>query len=140
MAYADGNFMDLQDHVLQQRLRNLLHSRARYRRDGAKNLSRDIDCAEKTAKNILAGHWPRANHLRRIVMLFGVDAWSMLFAPDVAEVEAALAEEIRHLESQLEEKRRLARQVAGVSPIAAPVRPDVENRAAAGLNRPPPST
>jgi len=137
MTWAGENFMDFEDHVLQQRLTRLLHTNARYRRDGAKHLSRDIGCAEKTAKNILAGHWPRANHLRRIVMLFGRDAWDALFAPDIDEVVARLREEVRQLEDQLEEKRRLARQIAGAEPGLAAADRAVEDRPAERLTRSP---
>lgn len=105
MAYASDPFMDLEDHVLQQRLVGLLRSRARYRRDGAKNLARDIGCTERTAKNILGGHWPRAAHLRAIITSFGRDAWEVLFAPDIDETAARLAREVRDLERQLQEKR-----------------------------------
>ena len=105
MAHASDHFMDFEDHVLQQRLVRLLQSRQRYQRDGAKNLARDIGCTERTAKNILGGHWPRAAHLRAIIASFGRDAWDALFAPDIDETAARLAREVRELERQLQEKR-----------------------------------
>jgi hypothetical protein len=81
MSLAGGDFMDFDDHVLQQRLVSLLRSKDRYRRDGVKNLAADIDCHPRTAKNILGGHWPSARHLRRIVIQFREEAWQALFAP-----------------------------------------------------------
>lgn len=112
MAHASDHFMDFEDHVLQQRLVRLLQSRQRYQRDGAKNLARDIGCTERTAKNILGGHWPRAAHLRAIVATFGRDAWDALFGPDIDETSARLAREVRDLEQKLQEKRdALARAV-----------------------------
>lgn len=134
MTWAGEHFMDFEDHVLQERLGALLRTKARYRRDGAKHLASDIGCTERTAKNILSGHWPRANHLRRIVMVFGQDAWRILFAPDLDAEKARLQSEVRELERQLEERRAALRQADEEAEPAGPSAPQalavLENRAA----------
>lgn len=119
MTWAGETFMDFDDHTLQQRLVRLLRSKERYRRDGAKNLAADIGCHERTAKNILGGHWPAARHLRRIVQQFGEDAWAALFAPDIDATAARLEAEVRHLERQLEERKAALRQAKGSGPRPA---------------------
>jgi hypothetical protein len=112
MSFADGHFMDEEDHYLQQKLVGFLQSRERYRTNGAKNLAADIECDPRTAKNILAGHFPRPAHLRRIVRMFRRDVIEALFAEDIDAVNARLAQEERELEERLHAIRTLRGQDA----------------------------
>ena len=79
----------------------------------AKRLSKAIDCTEKAAENILAGHWPRAHHLQRIVILFGRDVLDAIFGPDIDGTLDRLRQEEVRLEQQLLETRARRLSVEG---------------------------
>uniref|UniRef100_UPI002FCC31AE hypothetical protein n=1 Tax=Devosia sp. TaxID=1871048 RepID=UPI002FCC31AE len=112
MTYADGTSMGLHSHEPRDRLAAFLSRQ--YRGEfKTKRLAADIDCTPKTAENILAGCWPNSRHWAAIARRFGRDVVDAVFGPEIDETTARLAEEVRHLEEQLEEKRRRARQAAG---------------------------
>ena len=123
MTCAGVNFVDEEDYVLQQRLIRFLQTRDRYKTNGPKHLAFDIDCAERTAKNILGGHWPSARHFRRIVKMFRRDVIEALFAEDIDAVNARLAAEERNLEEQLHsisERRSQDARLYACAPTADP--------------------
>ena len=118
MTQTADLFMGLEHHDLRARLSDFLG--ARYPRDRAKRLARDIDSDPRTAENILNGHWPSAKHWQGIVRTFGRDVLEAVFAPDINPVAARLEAEVRDLEEQLEQARAKARQVGGV--VARPAK------------------
>ncbi|MBG7616499.1 hypothetical protein IWC96_14570 [Brevundimonas sp. BAL450] len=93
-----------------------------------KRLAREIDCTPKTAENILSGSWPSSRHWAAIARRFGNDVLNAVFAPEIDETVARLEQEVRDLETQLERKRAMARQVEGA--VSRPAR-----RAAPVLDR-----
>ena len=140
MTCTGDLFMGLQHDDLRARLSDYLG--ARYTRDRAKRLARDIgDCDPRTAENILNGHWPSAKHWKGIVRAFGRDVLDAVFAPEIEPVVARLEAEVSALEQQLEEKRAQARKAQGVGPRLATVaalhedRPASVDRRSAGERR-----
>lgn len=131
MTQTADLFMGLEHHDLRARLSDFLG--ARYTRDRAKRLARDIDSDPRTAENILNGHWPSAKHWQGIVRVFGRDVLDAVFAPDIDPVAARLEAEVRALEERLEAKRAEARQVGGVAARLAEVPARTENGAAQAL-------
>lgn len=117
MAYLTDHFMDLEDHNLQRRLTRFLEKQ--YPSDHACRLAQDINCDPRTAKNILARHWPSAKHMQAIVRRFGRDVIEAVFSPEIEPVAARLALEVRELEEALERKRAHRRQVEGGLPGGA---------------------
>jgi hypothetical protein len=116
MAEIGTHFMDLEDYALQQRLAEFLRSQypSEHARAGIeKRLGRDIQCDVRTAKNLLAGHWPSARHLRAIVKRFGRDVWDVVFEPDVDPTIAKLKQEVRELEEKLAQANARYQQVSG---------------------------
>lgn len=100
-----------------------------------KRLASDIECTAKTAENIMSGHWPNSRHMAAIVRRFGRDVIEAVFAPEIDDTVARLEAEVRQLEEQLEEKRKLARQVAGHRARPTPRLVALEDRAAAPVER-----
>lgn len=133
MTYAGGHYMDHEGQLLQQRLAAFL--RRQYAAERESRLARDIDCDPRTAKNLLNETWPNARHWARIVRRFGQDVLDAVFAPEVDETVARLAEELRQLEELLEKKRADARQAEGVAARLAKIADRHEDRAAEDLNR-----
>jgi hypothetical protein len=80
-----------------------------------KHLAREIDVDPRTARNILAGHWPSREAWRGIVRAFGRDVLDAVFAPEIDEVLARQAAEIKALEEQLANRRARYRAVAGAA-------------------------
>lgn len=111
MTYAVQHYMALDDHDLQKRLTRFLERQ--YQSDHACRLARDIDCDPRTAKNILARHWPSARHMQAIVRRFGNDVIEAVFSPECEPVAARLALEVRELEEALERTKARCRQMAG---------------------------
>lgn len=111
MAHTSERFMVGDDQLLQNRLAAFL--RERFPRDTACELARRIDCDERTARNIVAAHWPRAKHFRSIVREFGRDVLDALFEPDINETVARLKREVVNLEAQAEERRAALRKAEG---------------------------
>lgn len=70
-----------------------------------KRLAREIDCAPKTAENILNGCWPNSRHWAAIARRFGADVLEAVFAPEIDATAARLEAEIAELERELAEKR-----------------------------------
>lgn len=113
MTYADRTFMDADDHEPRDRLAAFLTRQYRGEHK-TKRLASDINCTPKAAQNIMNGHWPNSRHMAAIVRRFGRDVVEIMFAPEIDDTVARLEAEVRQLEEQLEEKRRLARKVAGL--------------------------
>lgn len=111
MTHAVEHYMDLGDQDLPKRLTRFLERQ--YPGDRACLLARDIDCDVRTAKNILARHWPSARHMRAILHRFGKDLIDAVFMPEIEPVAARIALEVRELEEALEHKRARQRQVEG---------------------------
>jgi uncharacterized small protein (DUF1192 family) len=132
MTYAGAHCMDHEGQLLQRRLAAFL--RRQYAAERESRLARDIDCDPRTAKNLLNETWPNARHWARIVRRFGQDVLDAVFAPEVDETVARLAEELRHLEEQLETKRAAARQAEGLMARLAKAPDRHEDRPAAELN------
>jgi 3'-phosphoadenosine 5'-phosphosulfate sulfotransferase (PAPS reductase)/FAD synthetase len=76
----------------------------------AKVLSRRVGCDVRTAENMRRGHWPIARHWLGLLAAFGEDLTEAVFHPEKAKER--LEREIHALERELEEKRRLANEVA----------------------------
>jgi hypothetical protein len=96
----------------------------------AKRLAGLIDCAPRTAENILSGHWPNSRHWAAIVRSFGRDVVDAVFAPEIDETVARLHQEVRALEEKLQEKRARVRAAEGYLPAAAASVAPVQDRAA----------
>jgi hypothetical protein len=129
MTCTDGTFMGLDTHEPRDRLARFLHRQYRGEHK-TKRLATDINCTPKTAENILDGHWPTSRHWAAIARRFGRDVLDAVFGPEIDETTARLAEEVRQLEELLEEKRRRARQAAGVATRLEAVRARAQDRAA----------
>lgn len=69
-----------------------------------KRLARDIECAPKTAENILNGCWPNSRHWAAIARRFGSDVLEAVFAPEIDATTARLQAEIADLEHALSER------------------------------------
>jgi hypothetical protein len=136
MTYADQTFMDVDDHEPRDRLAAFL-SRQYRGEHRTKRLASDIDCTPKAAQNIMNGHWPNSRHMAAIVRRFGRDVVEAMFAPEIDDTVARLEAEVRQLEDQLEEKRRLARKVAGRPARSAPRLVALEDRSADPIERHP---
>lgn len=82
------------------------------RQGTAKQLALRIDCDERTARNLLAGHaWPIARHWWNIWVEFGADVLEAVFYPE--RVEARLAREA-------EEREKARRQRIASAALVAP--------------------
>lgn len=107
--------MDLEDYALQQRLAQFLRDQypSEHARAGKeKRLGRDIGCDVRTAKNLMAGHWPSARHLQGIIRRFGRDVVIAVFEPEIDAAAAELAKEVRRLEEELARLNARHRQVS----------------------------
>lgn len=111
MAYAEGPFMGGDDYQLQIRLAGFI--RRRFPANTACELARAIDCDERTARNIVGHHWPRARHLRSIVREFGRDVLDALFSEDIDAAEARAATAVREAREAYEAAKAHRRAVAG---------------------------
>lgn len=125
MTCLDGNFMGLDSQEPRGRLARYLR-REYAGAHATKRLASDIECTPKTAENILSGTWPNSRHWAAIARRFGADVLEAVFAPEIDATAARLEAELRDLERELEQKRALARQVAGrrdgrASDVAAPM-------------------
>lgn len=116
MSTTGDLFMGPVSHDPRERLKSFLGKRFT-NLDGypAKRLSKAIGCTDKTAENILGGHWPSAHHMQRIVTIFGRDVIDAVFGPDIDGTLDRLRQEEVRLEQQLLETRarRLAVEGAG---------------------------
>ncbi len=74
-----------------------------------KLLARDIHVSPRTARNYLEGFWPGARAWRSIVREFGSDVIEAVFIPEIDEVRALDAAEVRALEEALATKRAAIR-------------------------------
>lgn len=111
MTYYGAQSMDVEDHILSDRLSEFL--RAQYPSEREKRLARDIGCDPRTAKNLLNRHWPSARHLRAIVQRFGRDVIDAVFAVEIDPIDARLAQEERALAEKLALVTARRRQVTG---------------------------
>lgn len=128
--------MDVDDHEPRDRLAAFL-SRQYRGEHKTKRLASDINCTPKAAQNIMNGHWPNSRHMAAIVRRFGRDVVEIMFAPEIDDTVARLEAEVRQLEEQLEEKRRLARKVAGLRARPSSRVVTLEDRAAKPIERRP---
>jgi hypothetical protein len=116
MTWTGDLFMGTESHGPRERLAAYLGKRFP-RSDGysIKRLQGALHCKPKTAENLLNGHWPSAEHLQRIVVLFGRDVIDAVFGPDIDGTLDRLRQEEVRLEQQLLETRarRLAVEGAG---------------------------
>lgn len=134
MTWMEQTFMGLDSHEPRDRLAAFL--RRQYRGEHrTKRLASDINCTAKTAENIISGHWPSSRHMAAIVRRFGRDVVECMFAPEIDDTVARLEAEVRQLEQELEEKRELARQVAGRRARPAPRLVTLEDRSARSVER-----
>lgn len=78
-----------------------------------KRLASALHCKVKTAENLLNGHWPSAEHLQRIVVIFGRDVIDAVFGPDIDGTLDRLRQEEVRLEQQLLETRARRLSVEG---------------------------
>lgn len=91
--------------ILPQRLGAFLR-----RQVSAKQLSRQIDCDERTAFKIRAGEvWPMGRHMLRIWLEFGDDCIEAVYYPE--RVQARLA---REAEAREQERRQRIASAAGL--------------------------
>lgn len=117
MSYAGHTFMGTESQGERPSQRLALYLRGQYRRDHRiKRLSGDLKCTQKTAENILAGHWPSDLHFAAIVRRFGRDVLDAVFGQDIDATVARLTEEARQLEQQLQDIRARAAQAQGYRP------------------------
>jgi hypothetical protein len=114
MSYTGDLFMGTESHRPRERLKDYLVKRFP-RSDGysIKRLQGAIGCTPKTAENLLNGHWPGEDHLRRIVILFGRDVIDAVFGPDIDGTLDRLKQEEVRLEQQLLETRARRLEVEG---------------------------
>jgi len=116
MSYAGFNFMGTDSQGSRPSERLALYLRSQYRRDHRiKRLAQDIDCTNKTAENILGGHWPSDLHFSAIVRRFGRDVLDAVFGQDIDATIARLTAEARDLEQQLQDIQARTRQIKGYS-------------------------
>lgn len=114
MTWTGDLFMGTPSHDPRVRLKDFLGKRFT-NTDGypIQRLSKAIGCTNKTAENILGGHWPSAHHLQRIVILFGRDVLDAVFGPDIDGTLDRLRQEEVRLEQQLLETRARRLSVEG---------------------------
>lgn len=136
MSYAGFDFMGTESHETRPSERLALYLRGQYRKDHRiKKLAQDlvsegVTCTQKTAENILGGHWPSDLHFAAIVRRFGRDVLDAVFGADIDETVARLTAEARALEQQLQDIQARARQAKGYQP-----QPDLFDDAPAPLDR-----
>jgi len=128
--------MDADDHEPRDRLAAFLTRQYRGEHK-TKRLASDINCTPKAAQNIMNGHWPNSRHMAAIVRRFGRDVVEIMFAPEIDDTVARLEAEVRQLEEQLEEKRRLARKVAGLRGRTSPRMAALEDGTSRSVEREP---
>jgi hypothetical protein len=111
MTFMERTFMGMDSQEPRERLATFL--RAQYREEHMiKRLADDIDCTQKAAANILSGAWPNSRHWAAIARRFGSRVLDAVFLPEIDAATARLEEEVRTLEEQLAQKKRLAREIA----------------------------
>lgn len=128
--------MDADDHEPRDRLAAFLTRQYRGEHK-TKRLASDINCTPKAAQNIMNGHWPNSRHMAAIIRRFGRDVVEIMFAPEIDDTVARLEAEVRQLEEQLEEKRRLARKVAGLRGRTSPRMAALEDGTSRSVEREP---